>query len=67
MVARRIQEIRTAKKLSRRQLADKLGVTYLQIYRIETGVVDVHADDVPRFAAELDVSVATLYRETRSA
>lgn len=63
LVARRIQEIRVAKKLSRQELADRLGVTYLQVYRIETGKTDVHADDAPKLAKALDVSIASLYRE----
>lgn len=63
LVARRVQEIRVAKKLSRQQLADRLGITYLQIYRIETGKVDISATDAPRFAIALEVSVASLYRE----
>ena len=67
MVARRIQEIRVAKKLSRQDLADLVGVTYLKIYRIEEGVTQVDVDDVPKFADALDVSVASLYRESKAA
>lgn len=66
LVARRIKEVRKSKKLSRQQLADLMETTYLQIYRIEEGVTDVHADDVPRFAVALDCSVASLYREARA-
>jgi transcriptional regulator with XRE-family HTH domain len=67
LVARRIQEVRTAKKLSRQQLADKLGITYLQVYRIETGVTEVSADVAAAYADALDVSVASLFRESRAA
>lgn len=67
LVARRIQEIRVAKKLSRQDLADLVGVTYLKIYRIEEGVTQVDVDDVPKFADALDVSVASLYRESKAA
>ena len=63
LVARRIQEIRIAKKLSRQQLAERVGTTYLQIYRIETGVTEVAADAVPDFARALEVSVASFYRD----
>lgn len=76
LVARRIQEIRTAKKISRQQLADELETrrprgkrsrwTYLQIYRIETGVTDVSADTAAEVAQALQVSVASLYREARA-
>ena len=67
LVARRIKEIREARNLSRQQLADKLGTTYLQIYRIEKGVTEVSADDVPAVAEALGVTAAYLYRESRSA
>jgi len=69
LVARRIQEIRLGKKLSRQQLADRLSragdkpVTYLQVYRIETGAVELHADDAPVWAEALECSVASLYRD----
>lgn len=66
LAARRIQEIREAKKLSRQQLAEKLGTTRLQVYRIEKGITDLRADDAVRFASALDVSVASLYRESRA-
>ncbi len=77
IVARRIKEIREAKRLSRQALADRLNIiarearldretTYLQIYRIETGVTEVRADAVPEFASALDVSVAALYRESKA-
>lgn len=66
LVAQRIKEIREARKLSRQQLADKIGTTYLQIYRIETGVTEVSVDDVPNFASALECSVASLYRESRA-
>lgn len=67
LVARRIAEIRESKKLSRQQLADKLGVSYLQVYRIETGVTEVSADTAAAYADALDVSVASLFRESRAA
>lgn len=67
LVARRIAEIRKAKKLSRQALADRLGVTYLQVYRIENGVTDVSADVAADYADALDVSVASLFRESRAA
>lgn len=78
LVARRVREIREAKKLSRQQLADIVALirrpdgsrppcTYLQVYRIETGVTELAVDDVPRYAEALDVSVASLYRESRAA
>lgn len=66
IVAARMQEIREAKKWSRQQLADRLDVTYLQVYRMETGEVDISASDVPGIAEALGCSVASLYREARA-
>lgn len=67
IVARRIEEIRVAKKLSRQALGDLVGKTYLQIYRIEKGLTDVTADETVTFAEALDVAVASLFRESRAA
>ena len=66
LVARRIKEIREAKKLTRQELADKLGVTYLQIYRVEKGIVDVSADALASYADALDVSATSFLREVRA-
>jgi transcriptional regulator with XRE-family HTH domain len=66
IVARRIQEIREAKRLSRQALADRIGTTYLKVYRIETGALDVSAAAAAEFASALDVSVASLYRESKA-
>lgn len=76
LVGRRIFEIRTARKLSRQDLADRLtaeglgskekGVTYLQVYRMEMGETDVSADDVPTIARVLECSIASLYREAKA-
>jgi transcriptional regulator with XRE-family HTH domain len=65
--ARRIEEVRTAKKLSRQQLADLLGTTRLQVWRLENGVTRVPADMLARIAELLDVSVGLLHREGRAA
>ena len=59
-VAARIVEARKAKKLSRQQLADKLKTTYLQVYRIETGVTEVSLDTAARYAKALRVPVEFL-------
>lgn len=66
LVARRIEEIRTAKKISRQALAVKLGTTRLQVWRYETGVTDISADAIASIADALDVSVASLFRETEA-
>lgn len=71
LVARRIEEVREAKKLSRQQLADLLDTredrwTYLRVYRIETGATGVSAEDVLRIAEVLDASVTSFYRESKA-
>jgi transcriptional regulator with XRE-family HTH domain len=67
LAARRIQEIRVAKKMSRTELGEKLGLKYLQVYRYETGDTELPADLAAQFADALGVSVASLYRESRAA
>lgn len=67
LVARRIEEVRLAKGLSRQELADRLDWTYLQIYRLETGVTHVSAEVAGEIANALEISVASLYRESRAA
>jgi transcriptional regulator with XRE-family HTH domain len=62
-VAKRIKDIRTAKKLSRRALADRLEVTYLQVWRFETGKTRIDTDTAARIADALGVTVAYLYRK----
>lgn len=51
--ARRIRTLRRGLKLSRKQLADKLGVTYLQVYRIECGITAVDQDKASMFGRAL--------------
>lgn len=65
LVARRIEEVRTSKKLSREELAQRLKTTRLQVWRLETGKIEVSADDVVAYAAALEVTVALLYRESK--
>ena len=67
VVARRIEEVREAQKMSRDDLAKKMGTTRMRIWRLENGTTEVSADDVPSFAEALGCSVAALYREPKSA
>lgn len=67
VVARRIEEIRVAKKLSRKALGKSLGVSYLQVYRLEKGLIGITADTAADVAEVLGVTVASLYREGRAA
>lgn len=77
LVARRIQVIRESRRMSRQELADSVtalrkaaghdgGITYLQVYRIEKGIIEIHVDDVPLFADALGCSVGHLYREAKA-
>lgn len=67
LVARRIEEVRLAKKKTRKWLGEQLGLTYLQVYRIEKDEVTVSAEMVLKIAEVLDVSAASLIRESRAA
>jgi len=58
-----IEEIRKQKKLSRQAVADRLKTKRLQVWRIENGVTDLGADDVPAWAEALGVTVAAIYRK----
>lgn len=66
LVARRIEEIRLAKKMTRRGLGDLIGLSYLQVYRIEKDEVDVSAEMLVTIAEKLDVSPASFYRESKA-
>lgn len=57
-----IQSRRKALKLSRTKLAKQLGVTYLQVYRVETGAVQLKPKLVPAWSKALRVDEATLLR-----
>lgn len=63
-IAKRIEEIRVAKDITRQQLADKLGTTRLQIWRLETGVKDISAIEASAVADALGISISELYGES---
>lgn len=67
LVARRVEEIREAKKWSRQRLAEEAGMTRLQVWRLETGTTEISADTAAVLATALSVSVASLYRESKAA
>jgi transcriptional regulator with XRE-family HTH domain len=66
LIARRIEEVRLAKKMSRQELAEKLDVTRLQVWRIENGHVELGASDVPAWAKALGVPISSLFRGARA-
>ena len=56
----RIEAIRKRRGLSRADLADRLEVTRLQVWRMETGKVNVRIVDLPKIAKALRASIAEL-------
>ena len=57
-----VRKQRRALKLSRAQLAKRLKVTYLQVYRIETGAVRLQPRAVSAWARELAIDESALLR-----
>lgn len=55
-IAERIRELRTAKNLTQSQLAEMVGVTYVQIGRYETRKSAPSSDILQKLAAALDTT-----------
>ncbi len=53
---------RVAAGLSRREFAERLGVTERQWWRMETDRIRIAAAEMPRIAKALNTTVAALYR-----
>jgi ribosome-binding protein aMBF1 (putative translation factor) len=58
--AGRIMAAREALGLSRQALAKRLRTTYLQVYRIETGVIDVSVAHAKRFGKALGLTASEI-------
>lgn len=56
----KIQERREALKMSRAQLAKRLKTSPLRLWRIETGITRLDADEVRPFARALKTSVESI-------
>lgn len=52
-----------APKISMKELADVLGVSYQQVQKYENGINRVSADDLPKIAEFLGVGVSFFYDE----
>ena len=52
----RVQKVRESQKLSRVQLAERLGVTRMTIFNIETGAHAVNVDTLQALAKALGVT-----------
>ncbi len=58
-----IQSHREALGISRNDLAHKLGITRLKVWRIETGQTQLPADEIGRWAVALGIKAADLVSE----
>ena len=56
-IGKRIAEIRKAKGMSIRQLADTCGVNFANIYKIENGKYNVSIDILNKICKALDVEL----------
>jgi transcriptional regulator with XRE-family HTH domain len=63
-IAERIRKLRLSKKMSQRQLGERIGRTQQEMYRWEKGLVRVHADDVGLMAEALGVPVNAFFDDT---
>jgi ribosome-binding protein aMBF1 (putative translation factor) len=57
-----VQAQRETLGLSRAELAKRLGIKYLQVYRVETGAVQLNPKSVPSWARVLKMNETTLLR-----
>lgn len=58
----RIKEIRSAKKITQEQIADKIGISRQKYARIENGVNSITLDILSKIAKVLDVGVGDITR-----
>jgi transcriptional regulator with XRE-family HTH domain len=61
LLAKRLKEIRSEKKLSQEDLADKSEITLSQIARIETAKINPTVSTIFKIARGLDVSPKELF------
>lgn len=66
-VGAQIMKLREARGLSRSQLAKLVRSKRLYVWRIETGVTRLLADELPAFARALDVPIDQLFPRARAA
>ena len=63
----RLRQIREAQGYSLRALADKVGMSYVALFRLESGVTDPRLGTLRRLARALNVTVADLIGEGKPA
>ena len=62
-----VRQIREAQGYSLRALADKVGMSYVALFRVEAGEVDPRLGTLRRLAKALNVTVAELIGEGKPA
>ena len=62
-----LRQIREARGYSLRALADKVGMAYPALFRLETGEADPRLSTLRRLAKALNVAVADLIGERKPA
>lgn len=62
-----VRRIREARGLSLRALADKVGMSYVALYRLESGETDPRLGTLRRLARGLNVTVADVIGEGKPA
>lgn len=62
-----LRRIREAKGYSLRGLADKVGMSYVALFRLESGITDPRLGTLRKVAKALNVTVADLIGEGKPA
>ena len=65
-LGRKIRELRREKGLTMQQLAEKVGVNYTTIHRVETGQVSPSVVLLSEIAQRLDCSIVSLLEEKKA-
>ncbi|GAA3722884.1 hypothetical protein GCM10022378_11160 [Salinicoccus jeotgali] len=61
MINKNIRSIRQRKGLTQKHVAEQLGLSQMQYYRIETGVAKLDANLLPELAKILDVDPSNFF------
>ena len=62
-IGQRVQLYRKAKKLTRKELADQLGITYQQLQKYESGTNRIGAGRLYSIACILGINISILFNE----
>lgn len=64
MINKNIKTIRQSKGLTQKFVAQQLGMSPMQYYRIENGLTKVDANILPKLAEELGVKPAIFFKDS---